>query len=318
MRPPLPNINDLAKGRWRDILPALGVDAQFLTGKHGPCPICNAGKDRWRFTNHADQGGWVCNQCGKGSGVDLVMKVNGWEFKEAAKAIRKALGESGPSEIRVRNGPDVEQVKAEMTSIWKRARPTADIKAATLYWVTRGLKPPATDDVRATDQLTYPGRREVFCGVLSKVRDAQGRWVNMHRTFIGKDGFKADLPEARMVMALPLPKGSHVRLMSVSEDAKVMGVAEGIETAASAAELFGLPVWAALNAENLKGFEPPEGIERLIVFGDNDLSCTGQEAAFALARKVIAKGRKADVKIPEAEGWDWNDVLVSKMEREPA
>ena len=29
-----------AVGRWRSILTELDVPAQYLTGKHGPCPCC--------------------------------------------------------------------------------------------------------------------------------------------------------------------------------------------------------------------------------------------------------------------------------------
>jgi phage/plasmid primase-like uncharacterized protein len=37
-----------AHGRWREILPALGIDGRFLTGKNCPCPMCG-GRDRFRL-----------------------------------------------------------------------------------------------------------------------------------------------------------------------------------------------------------------------------------------------------------------------------
>ena len=37
-----------AFGRWRSILPALGVGANFLSKKAGPCPFCG-GTDRFVF-----------------------------------------------------------------------------------------------------------------------------------------------------------------------------------------------------------------------------------------------------------------------------
>ena len=42
-------IKERARGRWQGILPAIGVSSQYLTGKHGPCPMCG-GKDRFRWT----------------------------------------------------------------------------------------------------------------------------------------------------------------------------------------------------------------------------------------------------------------------------
>jgi putative DNA primase/helicase len=45
----------------------------------------------------------------------------------------------------------------------------------------------------------------------------------------------------------------------------------------------------------------------LIVFGDNDASGTGQAAAWALAKRVIAAGIDVEVRIPEQIGADWAD-----------
>jgi putative DNA primase/helicase len=50
----------------------------------------------------------------------------------------------------------------------------------------------------------------------------------------------------------------------------VLGLAEGIETALSAAVLDGIPVWAATNAGMLTRFEPPPGVTTLRVYGDRD------------------------------------------------
>src|SRR5690348_13963485 len=54
---------DRARGRWREILPCLGVETRYLTNKHGPCPLCG-GKDRFRFDDKNGDGTYYCNQCG--------------------------------------------------------------------------------------------------------------------------------------------------------------------------------------------------------------------------------------------------------------
>ena len=79
-------LKDRAQGRWSGILPALGIGESFLTGKHGPCPLCG-GKDRWRWDNLEGRGTWICSKCGAGDGIALVMQKNGWEFREAARQI---------------------------------------------------------------------------------------------------------------------------------------------------------------------------------------------------------------------------------------
>jgi hypothetical protein len=81
-----PRTAEAAHGRWREILPSLGVPAAFLTGKHSPCPACG-GKDRFRFDDRHGDGDYYCSQCDAGKGIGLVAKVNGCTFAEAAKMV---------------------------------------------------------------------------------------------------------------------------------------------------------------------------------------------------------------------------------------
>ena len=91
----------------------------------------------------------------------------------------------------------------------------------------------------------------------------------------------------------------------------MLGIAEGIETALSASILFNVPGWAASppaccrNGHRLR-------VTTVFVFGDNDASSTGQAAAYALARRLKAKGLTVSVEIPHATGRDWNDVHVTR------
>ena len=98
--------------------------------------------------------------------------------------------------------------------------------------------------------------------------------------------------------------------LTIWDDAKEMlkkAKAEGIETALSAFALFGVPTWAAVTAGGLERWTPPNGTERVVVFGDNDTSGTGQAAAWVLAKRLIVAGLETEVKIPEVAGTDWND-----------
>ena len=64
------------RGRWRAILPTLGVPAGVLVNKHGPCPGCG-GVDRFRFDDEDGRGSWICSQGGgttiAGDGFDLLV-----------------------------------------------------------------------------------------------------------------------------------------------------------------------------------------------------------------------------------------------------
>ena len=44
-RPDFRTVAQAARGRWHDLLPALGVPAAALSRRHGPCPGCG-GRDR--------------------------------------------------------------------------------------------------------------------------------------------------------------------------------------------------------------------------------------------------------------------------------
>lgn len=72
-----------------------------------------------------------------------------------------------------------------------------------------------------------------------------------------------------------LPMGGAVRL---ARHERALGIAESVETALAATALFGVPCWSVLNAGRLEGWEPPEGVTEVVIFGDNDLNSVGQAA----------------------------------------
>lgn len=92
-------ILDAAAGHWPRLLIELGgLSADQLTDKHQPCPSCD-GTDRYRWDQDDGPGGWYCNQCGGkdsrgggGSGIDLLMRVKGWDLKQALAAVERHLG----------------------------------------------------------------------------------------------------------------------------------------------------------------------------------------------------------------------------------
>jgi putative DNA primase/helicase len=111
-------ISETARGRWHGILPQLGISPKLLRNKHGPCPMCG-GSDRFRFDDREGKGTWICNRCGSGDGAELVKRVKGVQFKEAAKMVEDCVG-SAP----VR--PILEKLatpRSELARMWDAAGP---------------------------------------------------------------------------------------------------------------------------------------------------------------------------------------------------
>lgn len=297
-----------AHGKWPSILSAFGVDKKYLINKHGPCPLCNEGTDRFRFDDKGD-GRWICSQCGAGSGVDMVMRLLRVEYKEACREIGKIVGAAKPSPIRV--GPNISVVKKDMNAIWSTAHDLDAVRPVALWWERRVGFVPKSVELKSHTSLRC-GNDGDFCAMVAKVRDVAGNPVNLHRTYMTEDGQKAPVSSPRRVMPAPIPEGSAVRLTPATD---VLGIAEGLETAVAATKLFGVPCWAALNAFNLQKWLPPEGV-RVVIFGDNDASFTGQMSAHTLAHALTKKKFSVEVKIPDKAGWDWADMLEAQLRQQ--
>ena len=143
-----------------------------------------------------------------------------------------------------------------------------------------------------------------FATMLATVTDATGKAVSMHRTYL-QHGRKAPVPaQKKLMQGLPLA-GAAIRLTPVS---RTLGIAEGIETAIAAAELFEVPVWSCISTAGIESFEPPLGVEHVIVFADNDQNFAGQAAAYRAAHRLTLKGYEVEAIIPPEPG-DWLDEL---------
>lgn len=299
------SVRDVAAGRWSGILHALGVPEAALTGRHGPCPSCG-GRDRFRFDDKDGRGTWYCSHCGAGDGVSLVMAFLGVDFKAAAVEVERVAGvvQSGS----IASQPDEAAKVAKLRRVWDEARPLQPGDEAMHYLAGRGLaikSVPAC--LRLHPSLAYfDGRNEIgkFSALLARVVAPDGSGATLHRTYL-HGGRKAPVPSPKKLMPGKPIAGAAIRLAPAGE---WLGVAEGIETALAASQLFNAPVWSCVSAACIESFEPPAGVQTLTVFSDNDANFTGQAAAFALAKRLSGRGIVCEVAIPPGVG-DWLDVL---------
>lgn len=295
-------LTERARGRWYGILTELGVSPKLLENRHGPCPLCG-GNDRFRFDDRDGRGTWICNQCGAGDGPELVKRLNGVDFKDAAKLVEKFMGRIPK---RPSPKPTHPATRDELNRIWKRSQPIVPGSPAGKYLITR------------CKIVVFPMQiREVSNGVpemIALVSDNSGKPVTLHRTFLTLEGTKANGVgrSARKLMPGQLPDSVQIRLSYERDEflsninPNVLGVAEGIETALSVRQMYGVNCWSLINSVMMAKWNPPDGVERVIIFGDNDKSFAGQAAAYKLANRISAK-LSVEVKIPDQVG-DWNDV----------
>jgi putative DNA primase/helicase len=301
------NVREMATGRWSGILAALGVDPSYLTGKHVACPVCG-GKDRFRFDDKAGRGTYFCSHCGAGDGFTLLGNLKGWNFATTAREVEQLAG------IAVATSPaptfsEEDKLKA-LRRVWAEAKALQPGDEAMCYLVRRGLNlDPPPFALRLHPGLTYRDGADVlgrFPGLLALVTGPDGRGVTLHRTYLN-DGRKAPVPSPRKLMPGKQIKGSAIRLHLAGD---VLGIAEGIETALAACQLFYVPVWSCLSAAGIESFVPPAGVRKLIVFGDNDVSGTGQAAAWSLAKRLIVAGIEVEVRLPKRIDTDWADEVA--------
>lgn len=297
-----PRAKDMAKGRWRSVLSQLGIPDAVLDGKHHPCPSTGEGQDRFRFADRNGSGNYFC-ACsgGEKGGMALVMCHKGVDYAEAARLVESVVGQAQETPEKPRRDP-----REALNRIRQRLKPVGPEVAR--YLKGRGLTvPPGLKQTR----LTYWDKGEkvgVFDCMVGLIQSHDDRPQSYHITYL-KNGRKAPVEDPKKVMTpVDTITGAAVRLYPAAPE---MGVAEGIETAIAASILFGVPVWAALNANSLAEFTPPSVCEQLTVFGDRDRSYHGQWAAYKLANRMVRAGLECGVVLPDRG--DWNDVLNEKQ-----
>lgn len=89
-----------------------------------------------------------------------------------------------------------------------------------------------------------------------------------------------------------------------------LGLAEGIETALSAQQIFGVPCWATLGNERFGLVTIPESVRELYLFIDGDAG--GVLAEERALEAYACDGRSIVAQKPRIDGQDWNDVLASR------
>ena len=138
--------------------------------------------------------------------------------------------------------------------------------------------------------------------LLARIDAPDGKFAAIQRIFLKQDGSKADIEPTKA--SLGVVAGGACRLQDCSAE---LVVAEGLESAAAAGVLLGLPSWSAISCGNLgKSLILPSEIRTVTIAADNDPA--GLRAAEAAWRRWRAEGRSVRIFKPNHENCDFNDL----------
>ena len=307
-------MNEAARGRWPEILSSLGgLTDQQLQDTHQPCPLCG-GTDRYRFDDQNGSGSWFCNQCGgknhsggAGSGMDLLMRLKGWDFKTAARHIEQRLGLPPTSKRRGKPHriPD---------------KPPADalpppLGRATAQWCYRNAEGEPLFWMQRLDLPAKPGKaaRKIY---IHRVW-LDGDWHYPRSRGQSADPFTCEWPAPRPLYRLPD--------LTDRPDASVL-VVEGEKAADRAADLFPQAVVVAWSngakAVSHVDWTPLRG-RRVVLWPDNDQD--GRGAMARLAEQLLALDCELKAVNPPdtlpvgwdiADATDWNIAAATAFVRE--
>lgn len=278
-----------------------GLTADQLTDDHQPCPACG-GTDRYRWDRDEAEGGWFCNQCGgkdhqggAGSGVDLLMRVRGWDLKQALANVERHLGitSDAPARSRKPSRPHRTPDKPPPDA------PPPRLGNATAQWCYRDANGEQLFWIQRFDPAPC---RKLF---IHRVW-LDGHWHYPRSRGVDADPFTCEWPSPRPLYRLPD--------LSDRPDAPVL-VVEGEKAADAAAALFPDHVvvsWSnGSKAIRHVDWQPLAG-RTCRLWPDNDPQ--GREAMTALAARLVTMGCAVAIADYPADSvppkWDLADALA--------
>jgi DNA primase len=255
---------------------------------------------------------YKCFGCGaSGDAISWVRESENLKFDEAIRRLTRSDAPARFCGVRTkpstRESDDAARTR-KAKAIWDDAKPIGGTLAET-YLRARGVRLPLSQELRFADGVDHTETGQRLPCMVARLVDERG-FCAIQRTFLAPDGGKkADVKPNKKTLG-PMGEGA-VRLR---EPGTVLGIAEGIETALSAAQLYQVATWATLSANRLGAIAIPETVWNIIVFADQGEvgmreACKAadayEERHFAV--EIIAPA--AD--FPELQADDFNTVARS-------
>lgn len=275
------NTVQAAENSWPLIFSHYGLSASRRHSKE-PCVFCGS-KNSFRIApERISYGGYIC-KCGAGNGMQLLQQVTGKSFPEIAKEIDDILGRSYEK-------PEAKPHIITAIDRWSKLSQVRGTDAEK-YLNSRGIRIMPRRGVKfGYEQVN--GKR--YGCMYAVAVNNQGEPCYVHQTFLDGDKKAAfeHLPTRKLTTIKQTEDSIAIRL---DYSDKVLGIAEGIESALSAQQRFKVPTFSTINTAFMKRFKVPPGVETLMVFADSDNNGAGHASAFECAHKNMVN-KKNDLK----------------------
>jgi hypothetical protein len=178
------------------------------------------------------------------------------------------------------------------------------------YLGARGIRAAAHDSLRFMPSVRHSASGAAWPAMIAGILSPAGEVLAVQRTWLARDGLGKGPVEPNKMTLGPMDDGA-VRFGS---PLSTLGLAEGIETALSAKQIYSLPVWAVLGCNRFEAVALPETVETVVIFADR--GAAGWKAAEAAADKFEREGRAAEIVLPQSlDARDFNDELRIRAER---
>ena len=195
---------------------------------------------------------------------------------------------------------DERQRQERAREIWRAAQPIAGTLGEA-YLRARGIGGTLPPTLRFAPRLFHSADRRKKPAVVCAIQNGQNKVTAIQRIFLRPDGLaKTDAEPTKPTLG-PMLDGA----VRMGRPGRLLGLAEGPETALSAQHLFSLPVWCSCGASRMKKVAIPAGVEVVYIFADAGRA--GIDAAIETSTVLEHQGFETVIQAPK-DG-DWNDAL---------
>ncbi|WP_099108709.1 toprim domain-containing protein [Xenorhabdus sp. KJ12.1] len=299
---------DAVKGRWPEIFAYYKLPP--VTGMHhfkGKCPICKR-KGKFRIDDRNGRGTFICI-CNAGDGWKLLTLTQGKDYKTLADEIDLLLGIQSDKRSVVKKDSNISILRKRVTACYVNLLSLKGTQGEA-YLRNRGIHVLPTDNVKYCAE--QPVRNEKLQALWSLVTDAKGTLCYLHRTYLDGNRKADTTPQKKLDAMQEDNYRAHaqslaIRLFPLNS---TLGIAEGIETALSCKQVYGVNTWSVVNTGFMARFRVPQGVRHLIIFTDMDWNAAGHAAAMECAHKnILANNKLEKISVLWPDSGDFNDLL---------